>query len=381
MTVRVLALVSLSALLSCELVIPLGSLPPDSVTLRAIDGTGPIDILVVVDNSASMSEEQVALSQALFRDGCPIQGLTNVPERLRNPTGDVLLELEQLCGIAQILAAYDRDFRVGVITTDVNACDNFLPEVQGGEERGFTPQRGCLQRVPSTGQRFIDRDDVEVADKFVDLMSAIGTFGSPFERGLDAVDALLGGDTFDSTCIGDGASFRREGASLLVMFATDEDDCSHRDGASGFSDETLEACGRDERIVSEHNPADCYVRVDELEPVASYAERWQALVGEAGLRVLVVGGAVPIDDVNFGASGCVATEAGIDGTCFESGGLSNFTGAGQFCGPELEAERGGLPCCTAEAAARYQELVSIVDGSVQSICDANFVGAVVSALH
>lgn len=364
----------------CQLEVPLGRLPPAAHERRAIDGTGPIDILLVVDNSASMAEEQVALSQALFREGCPIQGLTNVPEALKNPSGELLAELEELCGIAQILAAYDRDFRLGVITTDANACDNFIPEAQGGEERGFKPQRGCLQPVPSTGQKVITRDDINVTEKFVELMGAIGTFGSPFERGLDAVDALLAGDTFEPSCEGDGALFRRGGAALLIMFATDEDDCSHGDGASGFDDETLSVCGRGDSVVTEHNPADCYSRANELEPVESFAARWQALAGVAGVRVLVVGGAVPVDEESFAASGCLATTDGIDAACFESGGLSNFTASSQPCGPEAQAERGGEPCCTADAATRYEELVSLVDGSVQSICAANFVGAVVTAL-
>lgn len=387
----VLALVVVSSsftLASCEIEVPIGRLPPDTRPLRALSGTGDLDILIVIDNSSSMAEEQEQLARALYKEECPIQGLNAVPEQLQNPDGELLEELEQLCGFAQILAAYERDFRVGVITTDVNACDNAIPVAQGGEERPDHPQRGCLQPVPSTGQKIITRDDFDIAEKFVELVSNIGIYGSPFERGLDAADMFLNGETFRPECEGDVDLFRRPDADLLIVFVTDEDDCSHDDGSGGYDDETLEQCGEGFELVTDHNPSDCYARADDLVPVSVYAERFRGHAGLGGLRVLTVGGAVPTDaedvDAPHVAAGCYVepTEGFIDSACFESGGLSNFTGADQPCGEgSFESDRGGAACCTADAANRYEALVEQVDGSVRSICAGEYVSAVSRALQ
>lgn len=376
------------ALSSCEIEVPIGRLPPDTRPLRALQGTGDLDILIVIDNSGSMAEEQEQLSRAMYKEECPIQGLNAVPEQLQNPDGELLEELEQLCGFAQILAAYERDFRVGVITTTVNACDNAIPDAQGGADWPTHPQRGCLQAVPSTGQKIITRDDFDIAEKFVELIGNIGLFGSPFERGLDAADMFLAGETFRPECEGDIDLFRRPDADLLIVFVTDEDDCSHDDGAGGYDDETLEECGEGFELVTDHNPSDCYARADELVAVSTYAERYRAHAGLGALRVLTVGGAVPTDaedvDAPHVAAGCYVepTEGFIDGACFESGGLSNFTDPNQPCGEgDFETERGGAACCTADAATRYQALVEQVDGSVRSICAGEYVSAVSRALE
>lgn len=378
--------IALIATASCELEVPIGRLPPENRPLRSLSGSGPIDILVVVDNSGSMLDEQAQLSRAMFKEECPIQGLTAVPEALQNPDGELLEDLEELCGFAQILAAYERDFRVGVITTDVNACDNFAPVTQGGEEWGHRPQRGCLQPIPSTGQKVITRQDFDIAEKFIEMIGAIGNYGSPFERGLDAADFFLRGDTFVEECEGDLAQLRRPNADLLIVFVTDEDDCSHADGAGGYDDETLEACGPDDSLVTEHNPQACYDNSDDLLDVATYAERFLHHAGEGALRVLTVGGAVPTDlednDAPHTAAGCfVNPDGAIDSGCFANGGQSNFTGPGQPCGEDTADERGGLACCSADAASRYERLVNIVDGSVRSICAGEYVSAFSRALE
>lgn len=384
---RSTVLVSAALLLaSCELEVPIGRLAPDARPLRALTGTGDLDILIVIDNSGSMAEEQEQLARAMYKEECPIQGLNAVPEQLQNPDGALLEQLEELCGFAQILAAYERDFRVGVITTDVNACDNFVPAAQRGTDV-FLPQRGCLQPVPSTGQKVITRDDFEIADKFIELVGNIGTYGSPFERGLDAAHMFLSGDTFTPECEGDVDLFRRADADLLIIFVTDEDDCSHDDGVGGFDDETLEECGEGFELVTDHNPNNCYTRADDLVPVSTYAERFRAHAGLGALRVLTVGGAVPTDvdddDAPHVAAGCYVepVEGQIDSTCFESGGLSNFTEEGQPCGEGTEDQRGGVACCTADAANRYQALVDQLDGSVRSICAGEYVSAVSRALE
>ncbi|MBI1947796.1 MAG: hypothetical protein HYS27_19055 [Deltaproteobacteria bacterium] len=388
MTSRLLpsAIVFVLALSACVIEVPMARSAPVPRPPRALSGTGALDILVVLDNSGSMEEEHEQLARALFRPECPIQGLNAVPQGLQNPAGATLDDLEELCGFAQILAAWDRDFRVGVITTDVNACDNALPSVQGGE--GWSrPQRGCLQPVPGTEQKVIARDDLEVAEKFTSMIEAVGLYGSPYERGLDAADLFLGGQTFTPECEGDLALFRRTDADLLLVFITDEDDCSHGDGQRGFDDETQRQCGETPELFTGHDPNGCYDLADQLVPVSAYAERFLAYAGAGHFSMLTLGGAVTTDlndeDAPHQSAGCwydpVLERA--DDTCWPSRGLSSFTGVGGACGEDTASARDGLPCCTADPATRYQEMAALVDGTTRSICAGDYVGAVSRALQ
>ncbi len=162
------------ALLTCAFVLSLGACnrrvfeyvepvcgPTDVKDVALADQK--VDILVVVDNSGSMLEEQTEVAKNfLNRDGgCPISAEAlgdfrrcddevGRPEvcRFHNPSTEQLAGELKDCGFLQVLAAYDSDFRVGVITTDVGRCDNRIPGSLGGEARGFRPQRGCLRETP-----------------------------------------------------------------------------------------------------------------------------------------------------------------------------------------------------------------------------------------
>lgn len=379
-----LFLVSFAALASaCTLDVPIGRLPTrQAVTTDppADPIHGPVDVLFVVDNSGSMQEEQERLGRTLFDPRCPIQDLTNVPLALHDPDDALLAELLDTCGFVQILAAFDRDFRLGVITTDVNACDNFYPHGQRGDDTGFRPQRGCLQPVPSTGQRFLALEDAAIASRFDEVLDGVGVFGSPFERGFDAVDAFLEGDTFFEECAGDRDRFLRPEAALLIVFLTDEDDCSHADGAFGFDDETLDVCGEDLSIVTEHTTKDCYEHPELLAPVAGYAERWRALKGpgrEDAVRVTVLGGAV--DQLGtLVPAGCLRDDEGqVTSSCRASGGNSNITGPGLVCDPASPE----LPCCTADASPRIFELGNRMASSTgDSVCGDSYARAMLRAL-
>lgn len=372
---------------ACDPLVTVGSLPRSPEPPSAFDD-GPIDVLLVIDSSNSMFEEKKRLATALYDSRCPIQSLVDVPELLRNPNAELLASLSQSCGIAQLLAAYDRDFRLGVITTDVNACDNFVPAVMGGPEAGFQPQRGCLQSVPSTKQRVLSRNDLNVPALLEEtLLEGVRSWGSPFERSFDAVDAFLNGDTFSEACEGDRDLLLRDDAGLLIVFLSDEDDCSHADGAYGFSDESSDICGEDLSVIIEHSPGDCYARRELLAPVATYADRWRRLKGagrERDVRVAVVGGAIPLDgaDANgFQAAGCILGEGGqVTGACTEVQGTSSVNI--ELCGPGH-----GTVCCTADGAHRYAGLLRAFtdgdprSGALRSICAPSYAGGLMQALH
>ncbi len=364
-----------AGLAGCVIDYGVGSAPGQPLVSSTEPADKPIDILFVVDNSGSMAEEQAALARTIYKPECPITDLEHVPEALLDPAPGVLEELSTVCGFSQILAAYDRDFRVGVITTDVDACDNALSEATDNDAWGYRPQRGCLQPVPSTGQKIIARDDVDVAGKFRELLDNVGTFGSPFERGLDAADVFLGGDSWVADgCEGDRDLFLRDEAQLMVVFVTDEDDCSH-DG-SDFPDETLTTCGPGESIVTEHRPDDCYDDAAALTPVRRYAERLAAVKGPNradDVSVVVIAGAIPAGG-GFIAAGCDKGAALLPGQCRPSHGLSNFTGPGEPCDATLDT-----PCCTADAGSRYFELQDDVALTGGSICSESFVDTLIAA--
>ena len=107
------------------------------------------DILIVIDNSGSMQEEQSRLAAAFINEtaACPInknelkdfarcKDDPSVPVcRFANPSPEVLEAPApdglRDCGFIQVLSAFENDFRIGVITTDVGLCDNRLPGAQG----------------------------------------------------------------------------------------------------------------------------------------------------------------------------------------------------------------------------------------------------------
>jgi hypothetical protein len=363
---------------ACVLDLPIGSAPRPLEDVQPLPASEAVDVLFVVDNSGSMLEEHARLVAAIFNPACPIQSLTDIPPALRDPDAALLAQLLPDCGLTQVLAAYGRDFNLGFITTDVNACDNVVPLAQGGAERGHRPQRGCLQPVPSSGQRILRRSDEALGARVNELLAGIAVHGSPFERGLDAVDMFLSGTTFSDECAGDRDRLLRSHAALLIVFLTDEDDCSHADGRFGFDSETSAVCGEDIRVVTDHSPTDCIARRETLAPVSAYAESWRLLKGagnEGAVAVAVLGGAVN----RLGAvvpAGCVAESDGrITDACEESGGLSHLTGPGQPCDPQS-----GVRCCAADAATRYFELATRLGApSRGSICAASYAPTMIAA--
>jgi len=354
-----------------------------------------VDILVVVDNSGSMLEEQVEIARnVLNTDGaCPIpaEALADFARcddgddrpavcRYHFPSETMLADELKDCGFLQILAAFDTDFRVGVITTDVGRCDNRIPERLGGEARGFRPQRGCLQRDPTGGRPFIARDDVndpdpavrDIGGRFRATLDDIRTWGSPSERGLDAVDLFFADDTDrDARCATDRDDFVRPDARLVLMFLTDEEDCSRIDDGGPFSclasDTSCtprfaefgnDTCGADAQSHVRGAGSACYDDVDSLTPVSIYAERFRRLKANPDdvTVAVIAGGVIEGDDVVAG--GC---DIGADGRPVAD------------CTPLAGTERAACPdCCLADAGTRYFALAAALGGIGDSICSANF---------
>jgi hypothetical protein len=346
-----------------------------------VDLGAPIDILFVVDDSGSMLEEQEALADGFYRETCPFltQAVPYVPDEYRNPTDAQLAQLADRCGFIQIQGAYERDFHVGITTTTVDECDNRYGLAPEGW--GRRPRRGCLITAGDDDQRFVKWGDDALAERFRANLAQVGTWGSVFERGLDSA-ALFFDPRSDRApgCEADLASFRRPGADLAVVFLTDEDDCS-RDGPLPANAERLvdelgyrqcdveagAAPADDDEL--QLNGGDCYSTDVALADVGHYAAALTRAAGAGALRVAVIGGAGGGAN-NAAPAGCIASAAGPDTACFESGGLSNVEG---ICGADARA--GLAPCCEADAAHRYFQLGDVTGDEVflgDSLCSPSF---------
>lgn len=357
----------------------------------------PADILVVIDNSGSMCEEQQNLAQNFFDPNCPID-VNNVQPEYVNPNDETVAQLAPNCGFVQLLAAYENDWRIGVITTDVGPCDNRygFAETQPAltcdgttnPNWGRRPQRGCLQPydVGNNDAVLLQRGDNDVGTKFGNILANISTFGSPFERGLDAMRVFLSPNAQRAPgCEDHLDKFLRPDAKLVVIFVTDEDDCSHSDGAAGLPDENQgEACSNDvEEFYSLKDPDiapdRCYTEQDNLTPVNEFASFLRAYKGaEPGqVSVAVIAGATRDGDEGVTVEGCVTgADGNPEGGCYESFGSSNLTGMGQKCNPTELANNGiNDECCKADPGTRYYQLADAFGtaaSKVDSICYDSF---------
>ncbi len=141
---------------------------------RIVQTTVPaVDVLWVIDNSCSMSEEQTALA-------------TNFP-RFMNFFADSGL-----------------DYHVGVVSTDMSDFN----------------QRGKLLRDPSSGLRIIDSSVQNPAAVFSG-MATLGTNGAADEKGRAAAYTAL-----VTRAAIDNAGFFRPDAFLSVIVVSDENDYS-----------------------------------------------------------------------------------------------------------------------------------------------------------
>jgi hypothetical protein len=324
------------------------------------------DILIVVDNSGSMLEEQEELARNFVNPLCPIDLSAPIPDAYKNPSPALYApggELEN-CGFIQLIAAFDNDFRVGVITTDVGVGDNRFDDAPDGW--GSRPQRGCLQPDGPPGtdvNKLIARADLEDADpnnddlaeRFSRTLQNVQVFGSVAERGLDAATLFLDpGAERAPGCAGDLTQFRRPDEQLVVLFLTDEEDCSHAYGSSAFGEEVaqeLELAGTSCDSAADCGGAPmscqagvcvasyavsaasarCYAEIDDLPSPDVFASR--ILAEDPRAKIAVIGG-VSVQDGS--ASRCTQVNGDVVDTCFASRGFSNRTEDGLVCGATVD---------------------------------------------
>jgi hypothetical protein len=168
-----------------------------------------VDVLFVIDNSASMADQQAALIASF--DGF----VAGMRERLANAL----------------------DFHVGVVSTD----DYYANEAGCQEIGDLVTQTGGIESSNracgpiGSGARYLDNLDTQLASRFA-CIAQLGVGGNDDER---VARALLNAIQPDRPC---NAGFLRPDALLVVVIITDEDDLRDGcDGSSGF--ETCDSYG------------------------------------------------------------------------------------------------------------------------------------------
>lgn len=184
-----------------------------SVMAESVDR---IDLLLVIDDSASMAEEQRRVA-------------------------------DELAEVVRLLATGDRDgdgrrdftsfrgVRVGVVRTSMGrggaaACSE---DAEAGMLVATTDRAGCPITYPDRIFGFGPaHGSADTAD--VGCLAALGTSGCGIEQPLEAMRVAL-----------DTPNFHREDALLAVVIVTDEDDCSHIDSLAGDAADPNAGCVAD----------------------------------------------------------------------------------------------------------------------------------------
>lgn len=257
-----------------------------------------LDILFVIDNSNSMASKQERVAQQLI---------------------NFIAELRKAGGVRQ-------DFHVGVITTSVYQH----AKVGGFEEwvtSRFEKQAGRLRPIPdaipqadggfeyeteTNNARFIDGDDLALNDKFTRLVHQ-GTGGSGQETPFEAVRLALLSD-LATTPIADGgnAEFFRDGARLLIVVVSDEDDCSEEIQPAPW-----------QSVVTIGSPTtidDCLVQKNSLTPVGDYSTWFQGAKDGTGTpREILWAAIAPV-----GRSDTKQVQEIVEGTQSDGGEVRNI---------------------------------------------------------
>jgi len=213
-------LIVLAGTVSCDTV------PREAITscqsLTVIPAETKTDILFVVDDSDSMSEEQQNLA-ANF---------------------DAFIH-------ALDASPFKNDYQIGITTTSVDLEDRApdgSPRVITTFQRGPNASKpypaGALVALDATGaflangSRILKADSPTLIQDFQRNV-AVGTFGSGKEQGLRAAQLAL----TDRVADGTNQGFLRPGARLAVVIVSDADDCS--DPEHRVPLDTTENCSSD----------------------------------------------------------------------------------------------------------------------------------------
>lgn len=244
--------------------------PPD---VPFVPLTGEVDLLIMMDNSGSMSQEQAALAR-------------EVPQLVRGlVTGDVDGD-----GAAEFPPVVN--LHVGVVTSDMGtggvvvrgACERDPNFGDDGVLRneGNPAIVGCAATYDPNFLEFQPMDDPDVFAANIACLSTPGTNGCGFEQPLEAVLKAVTPSASDISFVmgttghadTQNRGFLRPGALLAVLTVTDEDDCS-----------ALDPDVYDRMSTRYPNPElnlRCFQYPEAIHPIVRYADGLLASRSEAG---------------------------------------------------------------------------------------------------
>ncbi len=300
-------------------------------------GSVPVDILVVVDDSRSMKEEQANLA---LQFPSLIRALLDPP-----------LDAE---GKRQWVPV--TDLHVGVVSTDMGTggvtmetCADPIDGDDGILQHSPAPGTpGCGTSYPTYLEYASGSPDPALVDRMVadfGCMATLGTDGCGFEQQLEAA---LKGLTSHAVPGGANSGFMRPDSILTVLFVTDEEDCSMRDPT----------------IVTEDDPPNlkCFMHPDKVHPVSRYVDGFRALRPADRLVLGFIVGVPPDGGQTCTGSGDLIPD------CLSRDEMQEI--------PEGDALR---PACstpngTAYPGRRFVEIARQMGGSalVHSICTDDF---------
>ncbi len=225
-----------------------------------------VDILVVVDNSLSMAEEQTNLANNF---PVLIQSLLNPPDS----DGDTLPDHVPV-----------RDLHVGVVSTDmgtggysVETCSDPIDGDNGELQHTPSPSiAGCESAYPTYLSYESEEPDIPAIDLMATgfgCIATLGTDGCGFEQQLKAAaKALI--DHRD----GVNAGFLRPDSILTILFVSDEEDCSVHPGDERIFDTLDSSLG--------HLNLRCFHHPYMVEPIGTYITAFQSLRADPEKLVL-----------------------------------------------------------------------------------------------
>jgi hypothetical protein len=262
---------------------------PVTVSTKEIPLSADIDVLFVIDNSASTEDKQIVFANNYPKfvtalAGFPT-GLPNLHLGVVTTSIDVGTSVDNLGAACHPAAGQDGLLQTATLDAtftcqgglDPTATDRFLSDIgaPGGERE--TNYTGTL-------------------DQALACISHVGDAGCGFESPLEAMKRALDGSRAEN------AGFLRPGAFLAVVILTDEDDCSADPGLFQQPDKvvgsfdvrcTQPAYRCDQRIAPDQPGAytNCAVRTDSfLTDPSKYASFLTGLKGAANVAVAVVAG-------------------------------------------------------------------------------------------
>jgi len=209
--------------------------PDEFADARPAEACSKMDIVFVVDDSGSMSEEQSNLATNF-------PNFITVIDNYLTSSGDAL------------------DYRVAVTTTgrDLNYTIA-LPPPLGNLPFNESGDNGVFRQDCGMTKRWLERGDTNVGSTFA-CAAQVGTGGPSLEMPLLSMDWAL----TDRVADGTNAGFLREDALLAVVILTDEDDCSREDNNFTIAND---ACG---------------TSTPEVLSTQSYIDKLDVLKGERG---------------------------------------------------------------------------------------------------